>query len=443
MLDVKTIEVAGFLSAVEALRLPFGKECRSQTNYDDSWVEDVVPNFQSDVRVIFDERDLTLMSTLIKRGDEHAKVLRGIIVYAEINAPLMVWSELDTYRIGTERLSSESTMHTIGDGGLTIQDFDVPSELYEILDPIKQDREITGLNISEPKDLKCVIRTYFGRQYEIWNNGDIYSLPYSVEDELPNGTKRTKTFEKRKLKFGKARNEQGYYQVRLGGRNGKTFQLHRVLADAFIPNPNGYTVVNHKDGDKGNCSIDNLEWCTSSYNAKHAFDTGLRKHDLRTRYLAYKSSLKYTDEDIDAWKQMSAEGYDLKYIAEKYGTTSSLVSQYVNGKRFENISEYSTVFNLASYYERTIREINDLAALYNDTKDVDVLLAIKRILPTSYMQKRIQYFSYQSLRRIYQQRRNHRLPHWHIFCDWIKTLPFADELILIGLDDCDGKEDKR
>lgn len=443
MLDVKTIEIAGFLSAVEALRLPFGKECRSQTNYDDSWVEDVVPNFQSDVRVFFDERDLTLMSTLIKRGDEHAKVLRGIIAYAEINAPLMVWSELDTYRIGTERLSSESTMHTIGDGGLTIRDFDVPSELYEILDPIKQDREITGLSISEPKDLKCVIRTYFGRQYEIWNNGDIYSLPYSVEDELPNGTKRTKTFEKRKLKFGKARNEQGYYQVRLGGRNGRTFQLHRVLADAFIPNPNGYTVVNHKDGDKGNCSIDNLEWCTSSYNAKHAFDTGLRKHDLRTRYLAYKSSLKYTDEDIDAWKQMRAEGHSLKYIAEEYGTTSSLVSQYVNDKRFENISEYSAVFNLASYYERTIREINDLAALYNDTKDADVLLEIKRILPTSYMQKRIQYFSYQSLRRIYQQRRNHRLPHWHIFCDWIKTLPFANELILIGLDDSDGKENKR
>lgn len=443
MLDVKTIEVAGFLSAVEALRLPFGKECRSQAHYDDSWVEDIVPNFQSDVRVFFDERDLTLMSTLIKRGDEHAKVLRGIIVYAEINAPLMVWSELDTYRVGTERLSSESTMHTIGDGGLTIRDFDVPSELYEILDPIKREREITGLNISEPNELKCVIRTYFGRQYEIWNNGDIYSLPYSVEDELPNGTERTKTFEKRKLKFGKACNEQGYYQVRLGGRNGRTFQLHRVLADAFIPNPNGYTVVNHKDGDKGNCSIDNLEWCTSSYNAKHAFDTGLRNHDLRTRYLAYKSSLKYTDEDVDAWKQMRAEGYELKYIADKYGTTPSLVSQYVSGKRFENISEYSAVFNLASYYERTIREINDLAALYNDTKDVDVLLAIKRILPTSYMQKRIQYFSYQALRRIYQQRRNHRLPHWHIFCDWIKTLPFANELILIGLDDVDGKEDKR
>lgn len=192
MLDVKTIEVAGFLSAVEALRLPFGKECRSQTNYDDSWVETIIPNFQSDVRVFFDERDLTLMSTLIKRGDEHAKVLRGIIAYAEINAPRFWWVEMDTYRIGSERLSSESTMHIQGRGMST-------EELVK------------------------------------------------MKSELTEGT----------------------------------------------------------------------------------------------------------------------------------------------------------------------------------------------------MQKRVQYFSYQALRRIYQQRRNHRLPHWHIFCDWIKTLPFANELILVGLDDSDGKEDKR
>lgn len=423
--DVKTLEISGFVGVFKALRLPFGKECRSEC-----WWYGTQGETQCTHHI--DEKDLTLLSTLVKRGDEHSKAIRGLIVYAEINAPLMIWSELDTYRVGTERLSSESTMHTIGDGGLTIYDFDVPSELYKILAPIKQERRITELHISEPKELKCVTKTYFGRQYEIWNNGDIYSLPYSVNDELPNGAKRTKTFEKKKLKFGKARNEQGYYQIRLGGRNGKTFQIHRILADAFVPNPNGYTIVNHKDGNKGNCSIDNLEWCTSSYNAKHAYKTGLRENNLHTRYLAYKSSLKYTDEDVDAWKQMRAEGYELKDIAEEYGTTPSVVCQYVNGKRFENISEYSALFNLANYYERTIKAINDLAVLYNDTKDVDVLLEIKRILPTSYMQRRVQYFSYQTLRRIYYQRKDHRLPHWHKFCEWIESLPYAKELILCG-----------
>jgi hypothetical protein len=56
------------------------------------------------------------MSVLTKRGDEHAKVVRGIMVYAEINAPRYWWQEMDTYRIGTDRLSSESTMHIQGRG---------------------------------------------------------------------------------------------------------------------------------------------------------------------------------------------------------------------------------------------------------------------------------------------------------------------------------------
>jgi hypothetical protein len=64
--------------------------------------------------VFIDPKDLHLMSTLIKRGDEHAKVVRGIMVYAEINAPRYWWQEMDTYRIGTDRLSSESTMHIQG-----------------------------------------------------------------------------------------------------------------------------------------------------------------------------------------------------------------------------------------------------------------------------------------------------------------------------------------
>ena len=131
MLKIKTIEVAGILSAVEALRLPFGKECRSKTEYSDAWVEEIAPNFQSDVRVYFNDKDLTLMSTLVKRGDEHAKAIRGIIVYAEITAPRFWWVEMDTYRIGSERLSSESTMHIQGRGMSTEELVKMKSELTE------------------------------------------------------------------------------------------------------------------------------------------------------------------------------------------------------------------------------------------------------------------------------------------------------------------------
>ena len=90
-------------------------------------------------------------------------------------------------------------------------------------------------------------------------------------------------------------------------------------------------------------------------------------------------------------------------------------------------------FSLAKYYEDTIQQINDLSALYRETGDFDYVLRIKEILPTSFMQKRVQVFSYQTLRRIYLQRRKHRLPHWRKFCEWIESLPYAEELILVGL----------
>ena len=62
------------------------------------------------------------------------------------------------------------------------------------------------------------------------------------------------------------------------------------------------------------------------------------------------------------------------------------------------------------------------------------LVKMKEELTEGTMQKRVQVFSYQALRRIYFQRRNHRLPHWKEFCKWIETLPFAAELITIEKD---------
>ena len=108
MLEVRTLETAGFKSAVEALRLPFGKECRSKA----SFYSNIVKNhIVSSTDVVLDEKDLKLMHTLLERGDEHAKAIRGIVVYAEISAPIWFYRELETYRIGRERLSCESTMH--------------------------------------------------------------------------------------------------------------------------------------------------------------------------------------------------------------------------------------------------------------------------------------------------------------------------------------------
>ena len=132
MIQVKTIEIAGFNAAFQALRLPFGKECRSECDFYSTTNEDYEPPcFQSESKCFFDEKDLHLMSTLIKKGDADSKPVRGIMVYAEIEAPRFWWQEMDTYRIGTDRLSSESTMHIQGKGMSTEELVKMKSELTE------------------------------------------------------------------------------------------------------------------------------------------------------------------------------------------------------------------------------------------------------------------------------------------------------------------------
>lgn len=108
-MEIETLEIAGFVSALKALRLSYGKEERSASQVDirefggmgleETWAVDVDP------------RDLELLQKLVKAGDEHAKVLRGVIVWVRVTAPVYWWCEQETYRAGHERLMSSSTMH--------------------------------------------------------------------------------------------------------------------------------------------------------------------------------------------------------------------------------------------------------------------------------------------------------------------------------------------
>lgn len=67
--------------------------------------------------------------------------------------------------------------------------------------------------------------------------------------------------------------KKGYWQVELA-KDGvkKCFVVHRLVALAFIPNPHGYSQVNHKDENKRNNCVDNLEWCNASYNAIYSLE---------------------------------------------------------------------------------------------------------------------------------------------------------------------------
>lgn len=68
----------------------------------------------------------------------------------------------------------------------------------------------------------------------------------------------------------------GYLRVMLRRPGSRTqLYIHRIVAESFIPNPNDLPCVNHKDGNKQNNHVENLEWCTYSANSQHAWDNGL------------------------------------------------------------------------------------------------------------------------------------------------------------------------
>jgi hypothetical protein len=90
-----------------------------------------------------------------------------------------------------------------------------------------------------------------------------------------------KVFSLKTMKFLKLRvTNAGYNQIQLFNKDGyKYFSVHRLVAEAYIPNLENKEQVNHMDGNKLNNLACNLEWMTRSENQKHCSDTGLRKVD--------------------------------------------------------------------------------------------------------------------------------------------------------------------
>lgn len=123
-------------------------------------------------------------------------------------------------------------------------------------------------------------------------------------------------------------NKKGYIvmSTRIGGRTGKTivFRLHRLVAEAFISNPENKPFVNHKDGNKSNNSVLNLEWVTNQENMQHAVRMNLVKPPKQKRVL--------DSEIVEMIRQVYTprhKVFGVRALAREFGVAHTTVLDYL------------------------------------------------------------------------------------------------------------------
>lgn len=135
----------------------------------------------------------------------------------------------------------------------------------------------------------------------------------------------------------------GYPQVCLMKAGvGSTRKVHRLVAFAWIGNPpTAGHEVNHKDGDKRNASVTNLEWVTRSENVRHAFATGLNRITEKNRsatanslLAAHAAARKITHAEADEIRRLVAAGMKKSHAGARFGLTYWSVRDIVSGKTY-------------------------------------------------------------------------------------------------------------
>lgn len=171
----------------------------------------------------------------------------------------------------------------------------------------------------------------YGGNYLINSEGIIKSVERQVKGRVEGHTRvqRGRILKQQKSRYG-------YMECELYGftlDTKKTKRVHRMVAEVFIPNPNNHPQVNHINGVKSDNSVENLEWCTASYNTKHAHDTG-----LASNYVGEKSVLsKLTEWEVHFIRYWFCKRYSVTSISKVFPCGSGNIYDIMRGKSWNHL----------------------------------------------------------------------------------------------------------
>ena len=180
--------------------------------------------------------------------------------------------------------------------------------------------------------------------------------------------------------------------------------------------------------DKGDSGYIDRRFNDQFYIGKNDLDLAQRLIKAGSEHRKFLRQI-FVSVDITAplywWKEFDT--YKVGTVANSTSTMHKLASMPITMDCFE-MGDYCGFFetpwkNLIALLEQCRKE-------YNETKDKRYWKELIRLLPESWLQKRTITMNYENILNMYQQRRNHKLTEWSkSFCDWVKTLPYAKELI--------------
>ena len=124
------------------------------------------------------------------------------------------------------------------------------------------------------------------------------------------------------------------------------------------------------------------------------------------------------------WKE-----YDTYKVATVANSTSTMHKIHSKPFSMDDFSCDHMTDGTKKFMETVVAELENIRLRFKETRSKDDWYDMIQLLPSSYNQMRTCTFNYETLINIYRARKNHKLSEWHTFCDWIETLPYAEQLI--------------